>query len=248
MTFAEVSRVSKNTAEQRKASQKEKKLRFRQCCCVHLREKREKPSPTLPALAQRTPKYSPEDGLGERHGDKDLRNGRNRSERRGRRGGECVLLFFFLRRRKRASERKRERGRHEIQSRAGPHLAGRSDLFRLFTATMNHTNRIELIRGRGEEGERKRASRRTGGVQCRSSSKLPKCFSKHFERERRNRRPMARPRGGLPASPISACRCKVAQKRIFSRYVVNWRNARARETYLREGEARGKKRPGRLFF
>ena len=144
MTFAEVSRVSKNTAEQRKASQKEKKLRFRQCC-VHLREKREKPSPTLPALAQRIPKYSPEDGLGERHGDKDLRNGRNRSERRGRRGGECVLLFFFLRRRKRASERKRERGRHEIQSRAGPHPAGRSDLFRLFTATMNHTNRIELI-------------------------------------------------------------------------------------------------------
>jgi len=94
VTFAEVSRVSKNTAEQRKASQKEKKLRFRQCCCVHLREKREKPSPTLPALAQRIPKYSPEDGLGERHGDKDLRNGTNRSERRGRRGGECVLLFF----------------------------------------------------------------------------------------------------------------------------------------------------------
>jgi len=105
VTFAEVSRVSKNTAEQRKASQKEKKLRFRQCCCVHLREKREKPSPTLPALAKRIPKYSPEDGLGERHGDKDLRNGRNRSERRGRRGGECVLLFFFLRRRKRASEK-----------------------------------------------------------------------------------------------------------------------------------------------
>ena len=42
MTFAEVSRVSKNTAEQRKASQKEKKLRFRQCCCVHLRERKEK--------------------------------------------------------------------------------------------------------------------------------------------------------------------------------------------------------------
>ncbi len=158
------------------------------------------------------------------------------------------LAFFFLRRRKRASERKRERGRPEIQSRAGPHPAGHSDCLRLFTNAMNHTDRIELIRGGGEEGKRKRASERRGGVQCRGSSKLPKCVSKHFERERRNRRPMARPRGGLPASPISTRRCKVVQECIFSRYVVNWRNALARETYLREGEARGEKKTWKTFF
>ena len=164
---------------------------------------------------------------------------------RGRKGGgeEVVSAScFFFPPASKASKRKREHGRPEIQSRAGPHPAGCSDCFRLFTAAMNHTDCIELIRHGAEEGQRKRASKRRGGVQCRGSSKLPKCVSKHFERERRNRRPMARPRGGLPASPISARRYKVVQECILSLYLVNWRNARARETYLREGEARGEKK------
>jgi hypothetical protein len=35
-----------------------------------------------------------ENAMVTKFGERDLRNGRKRSERRGRRGGECVLLFF----------------------------------------------------------------------------------------------------------------------------------------------------------
>jgi hypothetical protein len=66
-----VSRVSKNTAERVL-----KKHRFRQCSLasfVHLRaSEREEKTKTLarepPILNYPIPNYSPEDGLGERHG------------------------------------------------------------------------------------------------------------------------------------------------------------------------------------
>ena len=152
-----------------------------------------------------------------------------------------LVFFFFHPPASKASEqaKKESAASLEIRSRAGPHPAGRSDRVRLSTAAMDHTHSVELICGDGEEGERKRAQREKRRSQRELSSKLPKCASKHFERERRNRRPMARPRGGLPAPPTAARRRKGARERAIFRYVVNWRNARARETYLREGEAKG---------
>ena len=98
MTLAEVSRVSKNTAEQRKASQKEKKRRFCQCCCVHLREKRENPRRHSLLLRYEFPnthrKTVLENTMVTNSGERDLRNRRKRSERRGRRGGERLAFFF----------------------------------------------------------------------------------------------------------------------------------------------------------
>lgn len=86
-------------------------------------------------------------------------------------------------------------------------------------------------------------------VECSSNYRNAFFLSQSIPRkERRNRRQMARPRGGLPASPTSARRRKGVREHTLSRYAVNWRSARARETYLREGEAeREKKKTSKTF-
>ena len=58
---------------------------------------------------------------------------------------------------------------------------------------------------------------------------------------------MARPRRGLPASPTSARPRRGVREDVLSRYAVNWRGARPRETYLREGEAKEKKKTSKTF-
>ena len=89
-----------------------------------------------------------------------------------------TCLFFFSsnaveKARERASE-KRESRRRDCKSRAGPHPAGRSDRFRLFTAAMDHICNEKLLRGDGEEAERGVGSRKDEAEPRSRLAKLPK--------------------------------------------------------------------------
>ena len=172
---------------------------------------------------------------------------------------ECEVSFFCLLRRKKlreASERRkkkkserRRRGFADPSHAPVPHPAGRSDLFCLSTAARESVIIIELVRGGGEEGRAEESEERREEELSSSLSKLPKLrLSRVSERASDDDETVGRwraPRGGVPASPTSALRRRGAREERMSRYVVNWRNARARETYLverGEEEAKGEKK------